>query len=510
MKPLRKLLDKLHPKFSQGGKYEKYYPLYEAADTFLYTPGEVTKGPSHVRDGMDLKRMMITVVVALIPCVFMAMWNTGFQANNTIHNRRIAQMLLNDGTFTEPEIAAAMQQAIGRSLDEVLVETVTKFRVDQQMASDASQLKLKGIQNAGDRENARREMVAAFDEELRPVVTEQAQPTFDHITDAHNIPLADIGYEEDAHAGWMQTLGGSFNPESFWSNLVFGAVYFLPVYIVCMAVGGAWEVLFAVVRGHEVNEGFLVTGLLFPLTLPPTIPLWQVGLGITFGVVIGKEVFGGTGRNFLNPALTARAFLYFAYPAQITGEQIWTGVSVDGFSGATSLGVMATAPISEGISAMNVSWWQAFIGTIQGSMGETSTLACLLGAVILIYSGIGSWRIMAGVVAGMVGTSLLFCLIGSDSYAMFYLPPWWHFVLGGFAFGTVFMATDPVSASMTEPGKWVYGGLIGVLTVIIRSANPAFPEGIMLAILLGNVFAPLIDYYFLQANIKRRLARSAA
>ncbi len=265
------------------------------------------------------------------------------------------------------------------------------------------------------------------------------------------------------------------------------------------------------VRGHEINEGFLVTGLLFPLTLPPTIPLWQVALGISFGVVIGKEIFGGTGRNFLNPALTARAFLYFAYPAQSTGEGIWTAAHVDGFSGATSLGVMATANINEGIQALNVSWLQAFLGTTPGSMGETSELACILGAVILIATGIASWRIMSGMLIGAVGlSSLLYFVVGSQTNPMFLVPPWYHLVIGSFAFGLVFMATDPVSASMTETGKWWFGGLIGVMTILVRVVNPAFPEGVMLAILFGNVFAPLIDYFVVQANIKRRLARNAA
>jgi Na+-transporting NADH:ubiquinone oxidoreductase subunit B len=311
----------------------------------------------------------------------------------------------------------------------------------------------------------------------------------------------------------MQALGLPFDPNSFLSNLVFGALFFLPVYIVCMTVGGIWEVIFGVVRGHEINEGFLVTGLLFPLTLPPTIPLWQVALGISFGVVIGKEIFGGTGRNFLNPALTARAFLYFAYPAQSTGEKIWTAVSVDGFSGATSLGAMATANVAdvkEGLSALNVTWGQSFMGTIQGSMGETSTLACIIGAMILIGAGIGSWRIMAGMLIGGISLSSLLYIIGSSTNPMFLMRPWEHVVVGGFAFGLVFMATDPVSASMTQLGKWWYGGLIGAMTILVRVINPAFPEGVMLAILFGNVFAPLIDYFVVQANIKRRLARDAA
>jgi Na+-transporting NADH:ubiquinone oxidoreductase subunit B len=202
--------------------------------------------------------------------------------------------------------------------------------------------------------------------------------------------------------------------------------------------------------------------------------------------------------------------LYFAYPAQSTGEKIWTAVSVDGFSGATSLGAMATSNVSDGLDAMNVSWGQAFLGTIQGSMGETSTLACIIGAIILIGAGIGSWRIMAGMLIGGIGLSSVLYIIGSSTNPMFAVPPWYHLVIGSFAFGMVFMATDPVSASMTQTGKWWYGGLIGMMTILIRVINPAFPEGVMLAILFGNVLAPLIDYFVIQANIKRRLARDAA
>lgn len=410
MKFLRRILDRVEHHFEEGGKYEKLYPAYEAIDTFLYSPADVTKTAPHVRDGLDLKRMMIMVVVALVPCTFMAMYNTGLQAN----------------TFLAGQSAADFQ-------------------------------------------------------------------------------------------GWRHTvlslLGLSYDPQGFLSNLIHGALYFLPVYAVCMAVGGTWEMIFSIVRKHEINEGFLVTGLLFPLTLPPTIPLWQVALGVTFGVVVGKEVFGGTGKNFLNPALTARAFLYFAYPAQISGDRVWT--AADGFTGATPLGALAIAdPKAVGDAEQlqealgGVDWWDAFYGFLQGSMGETSTLACLMGAAILIATGIGSWRIMLSVLLSGLGTALMFNLIGSDTNAMFAMTPMWHLVTGGFAFGLVFMATDPVSATMTETGKWFYGALIGVMAVLIRVINPAYPEGIMLAILFGNVFAPLIDYTVVQANIKRRLVRS--
>jgi len=250
-----------------------------------------------------------------------------------------------------------------------------------------------------------------------------------------------------------------------------------------------------------------VTSILFSLILPPTIPLWQVALGISFGVVIGKEVFGGTGKNFLNPALTARAFLFFAYPAQMTGDAVWT--AVDGFSGATPLGLAAMGGV-DAILEANITWFDAFIGTIQGSVGETSTLAVLIGGLIIVFARIAAWRIVAGVILGMVGMTLLFNAIGSDTNPMFNMPFWWHFVLGGFAFGTFFMATDPVSASMTNPGKWVFGALIGVMVILIRVVNPAFPEGMMLAILFGNLFAPLIDNFVVQANIKRRMKRNVS
>ena len=402
MKFLRNILDDLHPQFDKGGKLEKLYPLYEALDTFLYTPGEVTEGASHVRDGMDLKRMMVTVIVALVPCMFMAMYNTGYQANSAMANM--------------------------------------------------------GVASAG---------------------------------------------------GWrgavMESLGLGFVASSFLSNLIHGALYFVPVFLVCNIVGVVWEVLFASIRKHEVNEGFLVTGALFPLTLPPTISLWQVAVGITFGVVVGKEIFGGTGRNFLNPALTARAFVFFAYPAQMSGDFVWT--AVDGFSGATPLGLVA----AEGMEPLTeqMSWTQAFMGQMQGSMGETSTLACLFGAGLLILTGVGSARIMLAVLIGALITSSSLFLIGSDSNPMFQMDPLWHLVVGGFAFGLVFMATDPVSAAMTSLGQWIYGFLIGFLVILIRVINPAFAEGMMLSILFGNVFAPIIDQLVIKAHIKRRALRNA-
>ena len=401
MKFLRNLLDQTEPHFEKG-PLKKLYPLYEALDTFLYTPGKVNEGPTHVRDGIDLKRMMSIVIVALLPCIFMAFWNTGYQAN---------------------------------------------------------------------------------------------------------LAMAHLGME--SADGWrgviIDIFGIGYDPTSLLANLIHGSLFFVPVFLVCNMVGGFWEAIFASVRGHEVNEGFLVTGILFPLTLPPTIPLWQVAVGISFGVVIGKEIFGGTGKNFLNPALTARAFLYFAYPAQISGDKVW--VAIDGYSKATPLGMVP----ADGIAALTGSMtkMQAFLGTIPGSMGETSVLACLIGAAVLIGSGIGSWRIMLSMTIATVGLGALLHMVDSTTNSMFAMDPMWHLLLGGYAFGCVFMATDPVSASFTNLGKWLYGGLIGVMTILIRVVNPAFPEGVMLAILFGNVFAPVFDYLVVQANVRRRALRTA-
>lgn len=319
-----------------------------------------------------------------------------------------------------------------------------------------------------------------------------------------NLALNTLG--QASIEGWrgsiISYLGIGYNADNLLSNVIIGALHFFPVYIVTFAVGIAWEVLFAITRKHEVNEGFFVTSLLFPLILPPDIPLWQVALGITFGVVIGKEVFGGTGMNILNPALASRAFLFFAYPAEISGDKVW--VAVQGMSRATPLAELADPAMN-----LSASWLNSFLGFIPGSMGETSTLACLIGALILIVTGIGSGRIILSVLVGMVVTALFFNVIGSDTNPMFQVSPLWHLVTGGFAFGAVYMATDPVSAAMTENGKYLYGLFIGILVVLIRVVNPAFPEGMMLAILFMNVFAPIIDRIFINANIKRRLLRNA-
>jgi len=407
MKWLRKLIDKPAVLFHKGGKFERFAPIYEMIDTFIYTPGHTTQACAHVRDSIDLKRIMITVVTALIPCVCMAIYNSGYQANIALDPGKIA-----DG--------------------------------------------------------------------WRGWVIEQLN----------------VGYQ------------------GFWAHVFHGLLIYLPILIVTFAVGGTWEVIFAVVRKHEINEGFLVTGMLFPLTLPPTIPLWQVAIGISFGVVFGKEVFGGTGMNILNPALTARCFLFFAYPIQMSGD-VWTAISkvnaVDGYSGATPLAVGAVKGLI-GIKE-TVTWEQAFWGLIPGSLGETSTFCCLLGAAVLIITQVGSWRIMLSGLLGMIGFSLFLNFLyssGISSIPLFSVPPYWHLVLGGFAFGMVFMATDPVSASLTETGKYIYGFLIGIFILVVRCINPAYPEGVMLAILFMNVMAPIIDYFVIRVHVRRRSIRSAA
>jgi Na+-transporting NADH:ubiquinone oxidoreductase subunit B len=405
MSRLRNALDRIAPHFGEGGRFERLHPLWEAFDTFAYTPGHVTRTGSHVRDGLDYKRLMTIVVVALLPCFAMAFFNTGYQANLAIQ---------------------------------------------------------AGAAPLGDWQNQ-----------------------------------------------LFQSLGGRYDPSSLLGCALLGALYVLPVYAVAMVAGIGIELVFAVVRRHEVSEGFFVTGALIPLILPPTIPLWQVGLATVVGLVFSKEVFGGTGMNFMNPALVVRAILFFAYPADISGDAPWIAadfLEVDGFTGATLLAQAAAVP---GALA-DASWGRAFVGLVPGSMGETSTLACLLGASLLILTGVGSWRIMAGVVVGTVLSSALLNAAGSGTNPMFGVPFWWHMVLGGWAIGTVYMATDPVSSSYTEGGRWLYGIGIGTLCVLIRCVNPAYPEGMMLAILFMNMFAPLIDHYAIRRNVARRLARSRA
>ncbi len=392
--------------FEKGGKLEFFYPLWEAQFTGLFTPGEVTRTASHVRDGLDNKRLMFTVVIALLPCIGMAMYNTGFQA----------LLALAQGAVLLDTWQAGLYEALGLPLD---------------------------FKN----------------------------------------PVACIA---------------------------FGAFHYIPVLVATMAAGGTIEPLTAMIRKHEINEGFLVTGMLIPLTLPPTIPLWMVVVGTAFGTIFAKEIFGGVGMNFLNPALTARAFLFFAYPAAMSGDAAWIAADfsgVDSFSGATWL---SQAAVSGETALAGASWSDAFYGFIPGSMGETSALACGLGALLLIWTGIGSWRTIASVLLGTIAMAGFLNVVGSETNPMFGVPWYWHTVLGGWAFGAVFMATDPVSSAFTNPGKFIYGGLIGVLAVLIRVVNPAYPEGMMLAILFMNMFAPLIDHFFVQANIRRREARYAA
>lgn len=402
MKFLRDLLDKQRPLFEKGGKLEGLFYAFEAGETFLFSPNHTTgiKG-AQVKDAIDLKRMMITVVIAMIPCLLFGIYNTG-------HQHMLATGLT---------------------------------------------------------------------------------------------------------AGLWENFGEKFTT---------GAILVLPIVIVAYAAGGLVEGIFAVIRKHPINEGFLVTGMLIPLVVPATTHLWQVALATIFAVVIAKEVFGGTGMNVLNVAMTARAFLYFAYPAQISGDQVWTYLGdkapVDGFSGATALAVVYDAGVknTRAVEALNdhnavlgdgmFGFFNLFMGWIPGSIGETSTLMALVGAAILVGTGVASWKIIVSGFAGAYLMGLVMNILAVNEYMA--LPAEYHWVIGGLAFGIVFMATDPVSAAQTETGKWIYGLLIGVLTVIIRVTNPAYPEGIMLAVLFMNVFAPLVDYYVVKANKTRRLQRA--
>lgn len=320
-----------------------------------------------------------------------------------------------------------------------------------------------------------------------------------------NLAMARVGLGEAP--GWRGSLMSAFgyDADSLVANLAHGALYFVPVYMVSMLVGRAWEVVFAGVRGRRLGEGLWAMGLLFALSLPPQIPLWQVALGISFGVVVGQELFGGYGRHILHTALVGRAFLYFAYANDMSGDRIW--IAVDGYSRATPLSALQASEPEIGMDVIGPSWTEAFVGTIGGSMGETSTLACLLGAAVLIATGIGSWRIMLSAAVGAASSAAVFVRAGSDTNAMFLLPPEWHLVLGGFAFGVVFFATDPVTSAQTNPGRWVYGFLVGALAVLLRVANPTYPEGTMMAILLASVFAPLIDWFVEERNIQRRALR---
>ncbi|OUW20653.1 MAG: NADH:ubiquinone reductase (Na(+)-transporting) subunit B [bacterium TMED161] len=383
MKFLRNILDKVGENFHEGGKLEKLYPLYDAIDTILYVPSETASNGPFVRDHVDVKRSMIFVVIALLPCLLFGIYNVG-----------------------------------------------------------------------------------------------------------------------------LQGAGALASEKSFFELFLSGAIAVVPMYAVVFTVGGLCEGIFAVIRKHEINEGFLVTGMLIPLTMPPTLPLWMLAIATLFGIIIGKEIFGGTGFNIFNPALTARAFVFFAYPTTMSGDKVW---ALEGMSGATPLLKVASSSGNDPYTLLgDYSWMEMFLGFIPGSIGETSTLCVLIGAIFLIITGIGSWRTMSGVMIGMMFMTLILNqfgqLIGSTN-PMLYIPPHYHFVMGSFAFGMVFMATDPVSSAHTKKGMWYYGILVGVMCVIIRAINPAYPEGMMLAILFANAFAPLFDYYVLEANVKRRKLR---
>ena len=399
---LHSLNNKIKPRFISGGSMEKFFPLYEAIENFIFSSKEKTSNPIHVRDAIDIQRIMVIVWLAAFPAMFFGMYNIGDQT--------------------------------------------------------LEYLSLIGSTNSND---------------------------------WHHQIINLIGYNNS------------------WTNkLWIGAIYFIPIYIVTFTVGILWELLFAVIRKHEINEGFFVSSILFALSCPPDLPLWQAAMGITFGIVIGKEIFGGTGKNFLNPALTGRAFLYFAYPSQISGDKVWIAglsdhaVTPVGFSGATPLGYAAEGGIN-GLQD-NFSWLDALFGYIPGSVGETSVIAISLAAIILIATKIASYRIFIGTIIGMMFMSSLLNIIGSETNPMFEVPWYWHLVIGGFAFGLVFMATEPVSATATDLGRWIYGGLIGITVVLIRVVNPAFPEGMMLAILFANLFAPVIDHIVVTRNITKR------
>ena len=400
---LRSINESIKPKFMHGGAQAKWFPIYDAIENFIFSSTNKTTNPIHVRDSIDIQRIMVIVWLAAFPAMFFGMYNIGNQ-----------------------------------TLD---------------------YLTLVGSANTND---------------------------------WHHVLINLVGYSND----------------SFITKMWIGAVYFVPIYAVTFAVGILWEILFAVVRKHEINEGLFVSSILFALSCPPDLPLWQAAMGITFGIVIGKEVFGGTGKNFLNPALTGRAFLYFAYPSQLSGDKVWiaglsdTGITPEGFSGATPLGYAAEDGL-QGLSD-NFSWFDALIGNIPGSVGETSVIAIGIAAVILLATGIASYRIILGTFIGMIVMSSILNIVGSDTNPMFQVPWYWHFVIGSFAFGLVFMATEPVSGSGTNAGRWIYGALIGVTVVLIRVVNPAFPEGMMLAILFANLFAPVIDHMVVSNNIAKR------
>jgi len=391
MKGLRRLVDRIKPNFEKGGRFEKMHSFFNAFETFLFVPNRVVQSGAHIRDAIDMKRTMFTVLIALIPALLFGMWNVGH---------------------------------------------------------------------------------------------------------------------------WHFLSIGEAANRTLWETFRYGLMKVLPIIIVSYITGLTIEIIFAQIRHHEVPEGFFVTGMLIPLILPPDIPLWMVVVATTFAVIIGVEVFGGAGMNLLNPALTARAFLFFAYPSEMTGDKVWvSGLKaghgiIDGFTSATPL-----ANLTQGNSDLLPPVRELFFGFIPGSIGETSKIAILIGAAILIITGVGSWKIMMSGVGGVFAMGFLLNILSPLAHnesiqEYMVLAPFEHLLIGGFAFGIVFMATDPVSAAQTNKGKWIYGLLIGMLVVLIRVFNPAYPEGTMLAILLMNVLTPLIDYYIVEANIRRRLRRA--
>jgi Na(+)-translocating NADH:ubiquinone oxidoreductase B subunit len=581
MKFLKDLHENNAHHFEEGGKLEFFYPLFEAQYTGLFTPGDVTKTASHVRDGLDLKRMMFTVVIALIPCMLFAIYNTGYQAqwaiahgavpldnwrsdlltfagfnftsthpifcliHGALYYLPIFIAVFATGGIIEPGVAMVRKHEVnegflvtGMLLPLTLPPTISLWMVVLGMAFGVVFGKEifggTGMNFLNPALVGRAFLFFAYPAAMSGDAAWIAADFsgVDSFSGATLLAQAAVDWDVLSGASWSSAFfglipGSMGETSAFLCLLGAGLLLFTQVgsfrnmsgvVFGTVLIGGNIEAIFAIVRKHEINEGFFVTWFLFPLVLPPTIPLWQVAMGIAFGVLFGKEIFGGTGMNILNPALTARAFLFFAYPGEISGDKAWIAAqtSPDGYSGATPLANAAAfkaeaggVPVTEMLES-SVGWANAFWGTIPGSMGETSALACMIGAGILLITQVGSWRTMAGVTIGTFVMATLLNAIGSDTNPMMNVPFSWHIVLGGWALGTVYMATDPVSSSFTDKGRWIYGFSIGVLTILIRCVNPAYPEGMMLAILFMNMFAPMIDYFALQANIRRRLARDAA
>lgn len=437
-------LDNVKPHVSKGKPFHFLHSFYDGNYTFLFQPGSVTAGKVHLRDGIDSKRTMFTVVIALIPCLLFGMFNAGHQ-------------------HFVPLMAAASDLLAQIGSGALSVDAIYEKLEIMKLVHPALEEAMYEAQRGGPDKLAAIQMAT-------PVLNDVA------------------------------TIG-------FFGKFLYGAIKVLPIVIVSYVTGLGIEFAVAQMKGHPIAEGFLVSGMLIPLIMPVTIPLWMVAVATAFAVIIGKEIFGGTGMNILNVALLCRVFIFFAYPTYISGDKVWIQSLVDfeGVSGATAL----AQGYEGGVNAFAWTWWDMFVGTIPGSIGETSFIMILIGAFVLIWTGIGSWKVMLSVMlgAGVMGIILnLASLLPGVEAPFLAVPFYYHWVMGGLAFGAVFMATDPVTASQTEKGKWIYGFLIGLFAILIRVINPAYPEGIMLAILFFNVFAPLIDHYIVQANIKRRLA----